>query len=465
VPNQALAHWSKDFVEHLRTVHFALIAISAGLILLVGSSKEYNAGFALVQAEEILDLKHQWSLDWVAQHSDTSPDFLTDEYVKSTHSKAKHLSALIELPQSGRISLTGELQNTESKKVQVLDCLFPQENWYQDRDKLSDWSPTTFPRTLAEFEAWWNSLDSTSPVYVPKLISKEWSFDSGASHSTFEPIFSANPDEKGTSHIKVELYLSDIPYEHGTHLEVGVAGEPKGVRYAGVTLWGVGDRQETEIPILTFAKYVVTRGTLSKLFHNLRPGPFKKSFGDLSVATRDETDLPLEDIKEFLHDEAAKGPEVFEAFGMKFPAGQITFWGIALLLSVQMYFLVYLRQLVGKLKADDAGWDVPWIAMSFSGLSKSLFFMSSVVLPFAASILLAWQATFRVSSGYWERTEHWIHFLAPFPSWPQTVLLKFVLLILAATMSGFLGLRSWKYRPQIAPEPPTPPSCPGPMFW
>jgi hypothetical protein len=59
------AHWSKDFVEHLRTVHFALIAISAGLILLVASSREYNPVTALVQVDEIIDLRHQWSLDWI----------------------------------------------------------------------------------------------------------------------------------------------------------------------------------------------------------------------------------------------------------------------------------------------------------------------------------------------------------------------------------------------------------------
>ena len=78
MPNQAPAHWSKDFVEHLRTVHFALIAISAGLILLVLSSKQYNAVTALVEAEEILDLKKQWSLDWIIQHGDYEAYFVPE---------------------------------------------------------------------------------------------------------------------------------------------------------------------------------------------------------------------------------------------------------------------------------------------------------------------------------------------------------------------------------------------------
>jgi hypothetical protein len=61
-------HWSKDFVEHLRTVHFTLIIVSTGLLLLLISSKPYNAVTALVQIEEILELKRAWSPLWLAAH-------------------------------------------------------------------------------------------------------------------------------------------------------------------------------------------------------------------------------------------------------------------------------------------------------------------------------------------------------------------------------------------------------------
>src|ERR1700680_2410690 len=45
-------HWSKDFVEHLRTVHFTLLSISAGLILLL-SSKAYDFKAAASQMTEV----------------------------------------------------------------------------------------------------------------------------------------------------------------------------------------------------------------------------------------------------------------------------------------------------------------------------------------------------------------------------------------------------------------------------
>jgi hypothetical protein len=196
----------------------------------------------------------------------------------------------------------------------------------------------------------------------------------------------------------------------------------------------------------------VTQGAVCSVLHNLRPGQFTQNFRDLSIATRDEADLQLETLRDFLHDEAAKGPEVFEAFGMKFPAGQITLWGDVLLLSVQLYFLVYLRQLYGKLKSDDPGWDVPWLGMDSSRLSETILYISLVILPPVAATLLGWQSTVRLSGGYWEKTGHWVRFLAPIWKWDWTVQSKVLALIFAVILSAYLGVLSWTYRPQINPE-------------
>jgi hypothetical protein len=66
----------------------------------------------------------------------------------------------------------------------------------------------------------------------------------------------------------------------------------------------------------------------------------------------------MEEVRKIIFDEATKGDEIFEAFGMKFPAGQITIWGSIVLLSIQLciflYFL-YLKQLSGRLRSHDPG--------------------------------------------------------------------------------------------------------------
>ena len=43
-------HWSKDYVEHLRTVHFSLVTVAVALILLL-SSKTYDARAAAEQMD------------------------------------------------------------------------------------------------------------------------------------------------------------------------------------------------------------------------------------------------------------------------------------------------------------------------------------------------------------------------------------------------------------------------------
>jgi hypothetical protein len=55
-------HWSKDFVEHLRTVHFTVLSISIGLILRL-SSKPYKPEIGAYQMSDISNVLGLWSGD------------------------------------------------------------------------------------------------------------------------------------------------------------------------------------------------------------------------------------------------------------------------------------------------------------------------------------------------------------------------------------------------------------------
>lgn len=58
--SQAPAHWSKDFVEHLRTVHFKLIALCIGLIILASFPGKTEIQIAYEQASQILEVTNTW---------------------------------------------------------------------------------------------------------------------------------------------------------------------------------------------------------------------------------------------------------------------------------------------------------------------------------------------------------------------------------------------------------------------
>lgn len=246
--------------------------------------------------------------------------------------------------------------------------------------------------------------------------------------------FTANNDDTHTPEVKLQLSL-------GYHRS-GSDVKQESFYFAHVDALRV-----LRIPILSINQYAVTRNTITSHFRNLHDGTFQDTFGDLSNAADKMSDLSLEDLKEFIHDDAVKGPEVFEVFGMKFPAGQATYWGIILLLSIQLYFFAYLRQLSGKLGPNDAGWDVPWIGMDDSKVAQSMFFVSLVPLPIATLVLLSSRrANTLLSVVSSDKSLSIMAFLRMIP-WKTTALIAILLLACIASLA--LALLCWKYRPQL----------------
>src|SRR5215472_6902195 len=71
----------------------------------------------------------------------------------------------------------------------------------------------------------------------------------------------------------------------------------------------------------------------------------------------------------------------------KDPAELVSNWGTLLLLCGQLYLIVYLRQLSGRLKEDDDGWNVPWIALEGSWLGQGMYIATLVLTPTAVMFL------------------------------------------------------------------------------
>jgi hypothetical protein len=204
------AHWSKDFVEHLRTVHFTLIGVSAGLILIVLSAKPYDSTAALRELHQIMELKKLWSIKWVTLRGGVEKE---TEFQPSEPSKAKpkadgssdltsdpalgtkkpdpdlatvgkmsgwngdpvlpprpdqftpDIDSLGNLPLSlpkdkllGRIDQMGD--------TAIVSLAFNDRYWVQQPDQ--NWSPEAFPSTLAEFKDWWHAIEggaATKPLF------------------------------------------------------------------------------------------------------------------------------------------------------------------------------------------------------------------------------------------------------------------------------------------------------------
>jgi hypothetical protein len=104
---------------------------------------------------------------------------------------------------------------------------------------------------------------------------------------------------------------------------------------------------------------------------------------------------------------------------------------------------MYLKRLYNKLRPDDPGWDLPWMAMDQSTFARIMLFLSVTVFPLWAAYMLTREAL----------PDGWLHLLrtSSFMG-PILILLKF-----AASVA--LSILSWLYRPRI-----TEPIAPSQLF-
>jgi hypothetical protein len=69
-------HWSKDYAEHLRSVHFALLTVAVSLILLL-TSKTYDPRAAAEQMDVVVKHDALWRLNGVFNEPAESGDRYT----------------------------------------------------------------------------------------------------------------------------------------------------------------------------------------------------------------------------------------------------------------------------------------------------------------------------------------------------------------------------------------------------
>jgi hypothetical protein len=126
--------------------------------------------------------------------------------------------------------------------------------------------------------------------------------------------------------------------------------------------------------------------SLIRHFHSWVPlsGSFDHSFPELNKITRNFQTLEIDKFDPILEAEQNRNGESFEAFGVKFPAEATTRWGVLIILAVQLYFWIHLRELSQKLQPGDAGWEVAFIGMYTSLPSRIVYFISSCILPVLA---------------------------------------------------------------------------------
>lgn len=391
------AHWSKEFVEHLRTVHFALVTVSVGLMLLL-TSQQYDPKAAAKQLQEVQKITDELF------HIDDS----TSEPELATFVDTNKLTTSGQEIYVGVASWFSAFSESERK---VVIFQLPGSYLCDDSKTYKVFLPT-LPTRVSVVAALWDKM----PFVVDKVFSTAIH---GEATGRAGPVsitgFSTDPDAatKKTADAELVTLQMEGPCGSANATPKLTVGRP--VRY-------------------TFPVVKVRRKRLEQsAFHYQRKAfrDFDDSFPDLSAVAADAIDDSFDKIEKRLEVESEKEEQTFEAFGIKFRSTQVTRWGIVLLLGMQLYMVMYLRQFGRKLNYDDPGWDMPWMAMDQSMLARTMLFISLVLLPSCAALVVVIQA---------ERSGQRV---------------EMILMPLGLLASVALSVLSWKFRPKLT-EPVAP---------
>jgi hypothetical protein len=377
-------------------VHFTLVVVSAGLIILFGSAKTHNPANATRQLDEIISLKNRWSEAWVTARGISG-----------------HYGSEERWPQPSYRSFNGHWQ----KSIQVIvdfkdyhEFLLPKEPCGIDN----------FPNDLRTFSVWQSELRRNG--YLLSIDSLE----------------SLDAECRGHLCQLVDNAPQQVLGPHRTPTQFKCIHELGGVALVDP------NPDDVEFVIRRASGLVLDPRALRKEFPL-----WNDDLSDLAEISNGFENLTLEELRSHLVDVLNKGPAEFEAFGLRLPGDKVTGWGVAILLCIQFYLLIYLKQLARNLRKTDPGWDAPWIGMipSFSGLM--VFFASIVVLPVVAASLLCVRELLQVYVLYMQGQR--ILGAAP------RAFAQMAGLALGPILSLILSLLCWKYRPRVdRAGPPVP---------
>jgi hypothetical protein len=386
------AHWSIDYVEHLRKVHFGLIALSAAVLILLSNSRDSQMSKALTQAIQITEMREHWPdvqraiLERAVQSLKAYP--LGRNYYVTIKARTPRLK-------NGIALLVVKVTREE---------LFKFTTW-----KFPSVSMEFSPRTLSEFSAWWNKLQTDGlQVDIPDLQEtgeKCMAVLGEQDGDSFAPVI----DPEGRD-VEAECHVgwTDEFFKAATTFMAQATGSlapefgmpSKGgtlpglqhtyvqTQFTNVYEWTVGGKKHTTgvvVHIPTgFLSVTFKDASLSGLFPAWGAGSFDMAFRELASVSRDLTNIPLSNMQARVAEMQPKGEQEIEAFGLKIPAAEVTMWGLGLLLAVQFYFWLHLHEFNRKVDRSSPGRDVAWIGVYGSRIAFGAMLLSACILPLGA---------------------------------------------------------------------------------
>lgn len=380
----SISHWSVDFVEHVRTVHFALVTVSVALIILVSGSSHTRYSRALTQAQQIMALSDRWT------------DVQNVLYFAAVRAR-----------------------NTFPLKPYILEISDPRVDRrriveiHVTPDALNQYQPWKFssnikmqgpPQTLAAFRIWWTALHSgQASARVPyfqdsgPVTCTAQNAQGGESESEYRWVFEKETNDftrllpckiagsRAPNTISASAVNVGTPFSDDTPYVVAKANRIWTYDLSGMPL-------TSNVHLALNVKFVtvpIDESRLRLIYEDWSVGqPYFVAFEELAEVSKDIDDIDIKGVPTRLLDMRPKDQDL-EVFGLKIPAIGIALWGMVLILATQFYFWLHLHELNRKIDPSSPGWDVAWVGVYQSLSSKVVMVASACMLPVISLGILA----------------------------------------------------------------------------
>jgi hypothetical protein len=377
-------HWSIDFVEHLRAVHFALATASVTVLILTLSAREQPVKQAWTQATQILELQERW--------------------LGVENGLYQHAAKQLGLPTTKTYYLDVDVPTDIRKSGHTVVELSVSEGFFSRYAAEFVVPHLNTVASLNQFRVWWNTLHAGLPISIPDLrpspdkcyvgISHTYEMDGQGVAKLLPPVNEqpckvSDRDESSVGD-RVHLTIPDViaVYPATTAKIQGTQPMPPETGGSGAP----SERNQMLASLITPAELAVVteRALHDEYFSDWRTGPFDVAFAELNsvAATNGLQTLALKDLPTRVQELQPKGDPTIEALGLKIPADNLTRWGIPLLLAVQLYFWIHLHEFKRKVEPDAPGRDVAWIGAYRTWPAAVVALLSACLLPLAAILVL-----------------------------------------------------------------------------
>ena len=436
--------WSKDFVKHLRTVHFALMTVCVLLSLLSFSNGRTEVQIARGQIQEISELVRDFNTSW---YGDEVAGTIREAQSSNDRLESVSLSQM-KLPSDRDKVVQFQCPDgaIPSLKTIIAPITVAGPNWIilpsaalhgqkypEDFSRRLPQELSGTPASLKEFHELWDNLakDAGLVIGVPTDFSNvgymalpnrsvmfevrpEFGEDSALSRITSPGIVVSL--RKLTVDEKVFLALVNPKLETDGEIadDLVYAGEfytqiiPGGTELDYDAL----HKSALFLQVKTLARFPFD-GQRAMIRHSQpqwkwHRGTYTNSFQQLSAITKNYEALDFKTIDEILKGEEERSGESFEAIGLKIPGEDVIQIGSLLIIALLLYLWALVREKWPLMKNDDEGWQVVWIGVYGSLPAKLISFVSICVLPAVASLCLGLRGL-RISSYQflWSSLPYW----------------------------------------------------------